>query len=125
MGSVEVKRSCVDPQDELSIRRQCELLSISRGSVYYESKGENEQNLTMMGLMDEHILEEPTAGVLTMQSMLKDKGHRAGYERVRRLMREACIRAIYPRRHLTVLGEKKYLHPYLLRDLEVVRPAQV
>ncbi len=79
----------------------------------------------MMRLMDKHILEEPTAGVLTMQSMLKDKGHRAGYERVRRLMREACIRTIYPRRHLTVLGEKKYLHPYLLRDLEVVRPARV
>ena len=125
MGSVEVKRSCIDPQDKLSIRRQCELLSISRGSVYYEPKGENEQNLTMMRLMDEHILEEPTAGVLTMQSMLQDKGHRAGYERVRRLMRKACIYAIYPRRHLTVLGEKKYLHPYLLRDLEVIRSGQV
>lgn len=126
MGSVEVKRSCIDSQDKLSIRRrQCELLSISRGSVYYQPKGENEQNLTMMRLMDEHILEEPTAGVLTMQSMLKDKGHRAGYERVRRLIRKACIRAIYPRRHLTVLGEKKYLHPYLLRDLEVTRPGQV
>ena len=125
MGSIEVKRSCIDAQDKLSIRRQCELLSISRGSFYYEPKGENEQNLTMMRLMDEHILEEPTAGVLTMQSMLKDQGHRAGYERVRRLMRKACIYAIYPRRHLTVLGEKKYLHPYLLRELELVRPGQV
>ena len=36
--------------------------------------------------MDEHILEEPTAGVLTMQSMLKDKGIFASYERVRRLL---------------------------------------
>ena len=44
----------------------------------------------MMGLMNEHILEEPTAGVLTMQSVHKDKGYRAGYERVGRLMRKAC-----------------------------------
>ena len=57
--------------------------------------------------------------------MLKDKGYRAGYERVRRFMRKACIRDIYPRRHLTVPGEKKCLQPYLLRDLEVVRPGQV
>jgi putative transposase len=59
-----------------------------------------------MQIMDKHILEEPTAGVLAMQSMLSDNGIKAGYESVRRLMRKANIRPIYPRRHLTVLGEK-------------------
>lgn len=57
--------------------------------------------------------------------MLEEKGCKAGYERVRRLMRKANIRAIYPRRHLTVLGEKKYVHPYLLRDLAIERLNQV
>ena len=33
--------------------------------------------------------------------------------------------AIYPRKHLTVLGEKKYVHPYLLRNLEINRTNQV
>ena len=125
MGSNKVRRSLVDPTDSLSVRRQCGLLGVSRGSVYYEPQGENAQNLAMMRLMDAHILEEPTAGVLTMQSMLRDKGHTAGYERVRRLMRKACIRAIYPRRQLTVLGQAKYVHPYLLRDLKINRPGQV
>jgi len=120
-----MKRSWIDPHDQLSVRQQCKLLTISRGSIYYQPRGESEHNLEMMRLMDRHILEEPTAGVLTMQSMLKDKGHVAGYERVRRLMRKACIRAIYPRRHLTVMGQTKYVHPYLLRDLEIDRPNQV
>lgn len=75
--------------------------------------------------MDQHIQEEPSAGVLTMQSMLKDNGLHASYERVRRLMRKANIRAIYPRRHLSALGENKYIHPYLLRNLNVERPNQV
>ena len=75
--------------------------------------------------MDQHILAEPTAGVLTMQSMLNEKQINAGYEKVRPLMRKAKIRAIYPRRHLTVMGEKKYVYPYLLRDLVVDRPNQV
>jgi putative transposase len=60
-----------------------------------------------------------------MQSMLEEKGYKAGYERVRRLMRKANIYAIYPRRHLSVLGEKTYVYPYLLNDLEISRPNQV
>lgn len=75
--------------------------------------------------MDKHILEEPTAGVLTMQSMLKDRGVFASYERVRRLMKLANIKAIYPGRHLTKLGENKYIHPYLLNGLNIEKRNQV
>lgn len=109
----------------LSIRNQCELLNVSRSSLYYKPIGEKPENLEIMQIMDKHILEEPTAGVLTMQSMLEDKGIMASYERLRRLMRKANIRPIYPRRHLTVLGEKKYVHPYLLKNLNIERPNQV
>jgi len=119
------RKELVDATSPVSLRKQCDLLSISRGSIYYAPKGEKPENLEMMRLMDAHILEEPTAGVLTMQSMLEEKGYKAGYERVRRLMRKANIYAIYPRRHLTVLGEKKYVYPYLLNDLEISRPNQV
>lgn len=109
----------------LSVRKQCELMNISRSSLYYKPLGEKPENIEIMQVMDKHILEEPTAGVLTMQSMLLDQGIKAGYERVRRLMRKANIRPIYPRRHLTVLGEKKHVHPYLLKDLEINRVNQV
>ncbi|MFA8433384.1 MAG: DDE-type integrase/transposase/recombinase [Marinifilaceae bacterium] len=115
----------VNRDSSLSIRTQCEYLGIPRASYYYTPKGETPENLKIMQLMDEHILEEPTAGVLTMQSKLKDYGIPASYERVRRLMRKANIRAIYPRKHLTVLGVKKFVHPYLLRNLEINRTNQV
>src|SRR5690606_12812847 len=61
-------------------------------------KGENSDNLKAMTLMDLHILDEPTAGVITMQNMLEEHGLRMSYERVRRLMRKAAIMPIYPRR---------------------------
>lgn len=114
-----------EPYQKLSIRKQCELLNISRSTLYYKPIGEKPENLKMMNFMDKHILVEPTAGVLTMQSMLLEKDIKAGYERVRRLMRKASIRPIYPRRHLTVLGEKKYIHPYLLKNLKIDRANQV
>lgn len=127
IGSIGMKKELVlsNKNSPLSIRKQCELMNISRSSLYYKPLGEKPENLEIMKIMDKHILEEPTAGVLTMQSMLLDQGIKAGYERVRRLMRKANIRAIYPRRHLTVLGEKKYVYPYLLKGLEINRANQV
>ena len=115
----------INRQSEISLRKQCQLLGLPRSSFYYLPKGESKENLEIMGHMDRHILEEPTAGVLTMQSMLKDMDISASYERVRRLMRKANIRPIYPRRHLTVLGLKKYIQPYLLKNLAINRPNQV
>jgi putative transposase len=44
---------------------------------------------------------------------------------VRRLMHLADIVPIYPLKQLTVLGEKKYIHPYLLKNLQIERPNQV
>jgi putative transposase len=61
----------------LSVRQQCELINISRSSLYYKPLGEKPENLEIMQIMDKHILEEPTAGVLTMKSMLLDQGIKA------------------------------------------------
>lgn len=115
----------VNRDSKFSVRTQCDFLGIPRSSFYHIPKGESKENLKIMELMDKHIQKEPTAGVLTMQSMLKDQNLLASYERVRRLMRKADIRTIYPRKHLTVLGEKKYIYPYLLRNLDINRPNQV
>jgi len=120
-----MKRVLVERGGGLSLNRQLELLGISKGSFYYVPKGESQENLEIMRLMDRYILEDPTAGTITMQYMLGEHGIRAGYERVRRLMRKADIMPIYPRRGLTVMGGKKYVHPYLLRNLEIIRPNQV
>ena len=83
---------------------QCNFLGLPRSTYYHIPKGENKENLTIMQMMDKHIIEEPTAGVLTMQSMLKDQNLSVSYERVRRLMRKANIRTIYPRKHCNYSG---------------------
>ena len=56
----------ISKKSKLSIRRQCDLLSINRSVFYYQPTGENKENLLIMNLLDRHILEESTAGVLTM-----------------------------------------------------------
>lgn len=120
-----MKKDLVDTKESLSLNCQLSLLDLSKGGFYYVRKGESKENLEMMLLMDQHITEDLTAGVLTMQDMLEENGYKSCYERVRRLMRLADIFPIYPRKHLTVLGEKKYIHPYLLKNLKIERSNQV
>jgi putative transposase len=118
-------RELVDNQHELSIRKQCELLSIHRGGLYYAPKGESEENLQIMRIMDEHYLEHPTEGVISMKDLLFTLGFLVNHKRVRRLLRLMGLMAIYPRKNLSKLGLKKYIHPYLLKGLKITHPNQV
>jgi len=119
------RRNLVDNQHMLSVRKQCELLSIHRSGLYYSPKGESDENLKIMRIMDEHYLKHPTEGVIRMQDMLFVLGFLVNHKRVRRLLRLMGLMAIYPKRNLSKLGLKKYIHPYLLKGLDINRPNQV
>jgi putative transposase len=115
----------ISDKEQLSVRRQCELLDLSRSTVYYEAVGESEENLRIMKLMDEEFLAEPTHGVLQMQDFLFALNFLVNHKRVRRLLRKMGIMALYPKRNLSKLGHAKYIRPYLLRGMKIERPNQV
>ena len=115
----------VNREEPLSIRRQCNLVSVSRGSFYYKPRGESEYNLKLMRLMDEHYLEHPSEGVERMCDFLLTLGIVVNHKRVRRLLRLMGLMAIYPKKNLSRLGQAKYIRPYLLRDIKPIRPNQV
>ena len=119
------RRKLVDNQHELSIRKQCEALSVHRSGLYYAPTGESPENLEMMRIMDEHYLKHPTEGVIRMQDLLLALGFVVNHKRVRRLLRLMGLMAIYPKKNLSKLGLKKYIHPYLLKGLDINRPNQV
>ena len=112
-------------EDTISIRRQCELLDITRSSYYYEPMAESGENLQVMRLMDEEHLCHPTYGVLQMQDYLFALGFCVNHKRVRRLLRLMGVMARYPKRNLSKLGKREYIRPYLLKNLKVERPNQV
>ncbi len=109
----------------LSQRKQCELLCVSRSSLYIKPKGESEENIVLMKKIDQHHLDHPYKGVLQMQDYLKSEGYKVNEKRVRRLMRKMAIYPIYPKVNLSKLGKAKYIHPYLLRDLKITKANQV
>jgi len=50
----------------IPIKRQCELLGISRSGYYYQPQGERELNLHLMSLIDEQYTKIPFYGVNKM-----------------------------------------------------------
>ena len=86
--------------------------------MYYAPRGEKPENLEIMRIMDEHYLKHPTEGVIRMQDLLFALGFVVNHKRVRRLLR---LMAIYPKKNLSKLGLKKYIHPYLLKGLNIDR----
>ena len=109
----------------LSKSRQCALLSISRTALYYRSKGESALNLKLMRLMDEIHMARPQYGSRQMASTLRRQGYCVGRKRIRRLMRQMGLRAIYQAPRTTIPNKEHRIYPYLLRHLTINRPNQV
>ena len=63
---------------KLSIRKQCELLSVPRSTLYYQSVPEKPENVKMINIMDKHLLRHPTEGVESMVDLLKEMGYPVG-----------------------------------------------
>lgn len=113
-------------EEKLSVRRQCELLDISRSLFYYLPKGESEENLRIMREIDELHMEDATAGSRRMRNYLRRRGWpKIGRGRVKRLMRLMGIEAIYPRKRTTIPGGPSGVYPYRLRRLKIDHPNQV
>ncbi len=72
-------------RSDLSVVRQCQLLSISRSTFYAPPSGESDENLAIMAEIDRQFLDTPFYGVRQMTWHLRAKGRPVNVKRVRRL----------------------------------------
>jgi putative transposase len=116
----------IEPEnDVISVRRQCQLIGISRASLYYEPVEESAYNLLLMRLLDEQYTRTPFYGVLKMTAWLREQRYLVNEKRVRRLLRLMGLEAIYPKPRLSLAAPGHQIYPYLLRGVKVERVNQV
>ena len=124
--SPEARKNMITGKDDImSIRKQCELLSIYRSSLYYERRGENAYNLELMNMIDEEYTKHPNMGVPSMTEYLRDLGKKCEPKRVRRLIRVMGIEAIYPKPNTSRPNKQHKIYPYLLRNIVIESANQV
>jgi len=109
----------------LSIVRQCRLTGLSRSGLYYEPRGESELNLELMRLLDEQYRRTPFFGVIKMTDALSKRGYTVNPKRVRRLLRQMGLEAIYPKPNLSAPAPGHRIYPYRLRNVVITHPNQV
>lgn len=112
---------------DITLKRQAELLSVNRTSLYRSTKEhrESKENVQIMHRIDEIYMEHPYFGYRRMSRFLRDQGFEINRKRVRRLMQLMGLEAIYPKPNLSKRLHATYTRPYLLRGLKIDRPNQV
>ena len=120
--------SLIQRTNELSVRRQCELLGMNRSSVYYRPKTRDEEarerKEKIMGRIDWWCTQYPTWGARKIRQMLRTEGYLVSRKTVRKYMGEMGIYPIYPKANLSKRNFKEAIVPYLLRNFEAHFPNQ-
>jgi putative transposase len=113
------------PSHALPVVRQCQLLNLSRSSVYYTPQPVSAGDLALMRRIDELHLHHPFAGARMLRDLLGQEGFIVGRRHVGTLMQKMGIEALYRRPNTSRKHPQQPVFPYLLRGLEITRANHV
>jgi putative transposase len=115
----------IDPTHKLPIKRQAELVGISRGDVYYLPRPVPEAELQLMKRIDALHLKHPFAGSRMLRDLLGREGVEVGRRHVATLMAKMGIEALYRKPNTSKPHPGHKVYPYLLRGLTIERANHV
>src|SRR5215207_58342 len=124
-GGIAERKAMIDRDGQLSIKRQAQLLGISRGTAYYHPEPIAEAELALMRRIDELHLEHPFAGSRMLRDLLRLQGIEVGRRHVGTLMRRMGIQALYRKPNTSKRHPAHPVFAYLLRRLAIERANQV
>lgn len=117
--------------EQLPLRRQCELASVPRATVYRRIDAasrqacEDESDLALRALIDEEYTRRPFYGSRRMVVFLRAAGHVVNRKRVQRLMRGMGLAGMAPGPNTSRAHPRHKVYSYRLRGVAVTRPNQV
>lgn len=109
----------------ISLRKQCELLAVSRSSVYYEPAATSSEQLALMRRIDELHLQFPFYGSRKMAEALRREGQSVNRKQIQRLMRLMDLESLAPKPNTSRPAPEHPRYPYLLRNVKIYRVNQV
>lgn len=115
----------IDKVHTLPITKQCQILNLSKSSLYYHPVPVNEADLELMRKLDEVHLELPFYGSRRLRNELNDNGFSVGRDHVRTLMRVMGIEALYQKPKLSKAHPSHKIYPYLLGNMVIAQANQV
>jgi len=111
--------------ENISITRQAELLSLHRTSLYYKPVGVSDEELRLRRRIDEIYTERPVSGSRYITAILRREGWLINRKRVVRCMRDMGIAGVSPGPNLSKRNLAHKIYPYLLTDVKASHPNHV
>lgn len=99
-------------------------MGVNRSGVYYkkaEKRDERELEEEIMSI----YLKWPFYGYRRITEELKRKDHQVNRKRIRRIMHDLNIKAIYPKINLSIANKKHKKYPYLLSGMTIAHVNQL
>ena len=111
---------------ELSVAEQCRILGLHRSAYYYErSDCRRDEDLDDLKLILMVLANKAFYGYRKVALQLLKRHPHLTEKRVRRIMHQFGLRAVYPKPNLSRPGKGHKKYPYLLRGREIRYPNQV
>lgn len=115
----------IDKESELSITKQCQILKLSRSSIYYHPAQLSEKDLKLARETDEIHLKYPFYGSRKIRNELWDRGFKVGRGYVATLMKKMGIVVLYPKPKTSKPNLAHKVYPYLLKGLDITEANHV
>jgi len=118
LASSKERRVLVDTELNISLNRQCQLLHISKSSLYYTPTKpfSREGDLRVLDAINNIYSDFPSYGSRRIHAQLLRDGHSIGKKFVKKAMKYMGIEALYPKPKTTTANKEHYKYPYLLKD---------
>lgn len=111
---------------EITVKRQCELLGISRSAFYYKEKPISKKNKTLLDRIDKIYTKWPFFGARRIVVILAIAYKiTVGRRKVCNMMKKLGLEAIRPKKHLSIPDKQHKVYPYRIRGLKIDRPNMV
>lgn len=125
---MDERRQWVEPKHPiLSVRQQASLLGISRSSIYYKPRQQSLSagQLGLLRLVDEIYTKYPFMGTRQMSDYISKHHYRCSRYLTRWAYERLGLRSVAPGPHTSRPRAEHEVYPYLLNNIEIIRPCQV
>lgn len=118
LASSKERRVLIDTELNISLNKQCQLLHVSKSSLYYSPTKpfSRDRDLKILDSINNIYSDFPSYGSRRIHAQLLRDGHSIGKKFVKKAMKYMGIEALYPKPKTTTANKEHYKYPYLLKD---------
>jgi putative transposase len=116
--SSKERKTLIDTEHTFSINKQCQLLNVSKSSLYYQpiKPFSNNSDLKLLDSINNIYSDFPSYGYRRIHAQLQKDGYNIGKKFVKKAMRYMGIEALYPKPKTTIANKEHYKYEYLLKE---------